>query len=376
MTTRRVLISGAGIAGATAAHWLARAGWDVTVVEKAAAIRSSGNPIDVRGDAASVVHAMGVWSRLRAAATGVDRLVVVDDAGHPLATMDTRRTTDPEQEVEVPRADLAAALLDAARDKARIMVGDSITGLEQDAAGVDVTFARGTHRRFDLVLGADGLHSGVRRLVFGPEERFAVPFGMFVGTMRTGIETGDPRALRLFNRPGVSLSIHPGTGQPLAAFIFRSDHRHDRHDPQARNRLVRDAYTGRGWISDRAVAEWVAADDVYFDAVTRIRMPTWTMGRVSLLGDAADCVSLLGDGSSNAIVAARTLADAVAAQPDDLPAALAGYERTHRARLRSVQRRAGSNAHWLVPTTRLGLAVRNGAVRASSLLHRVSRQPG
>lgn len=373
MTKKRVLISGAGIAGATAAFWLARTGWEVTMVEKANAIRSSGNPIDVRGDAATVVHAMGVWASLREAATSVSRLVVVDAAGRPRITVDTRDTVDPDLEVEVPRADLAAALLDAARGYADILIGDSITELRQDAGGVDVEFDKGSPRRFDLVLGADGLHSGVRRLVFGPEEDFASPFGMFVGTMHTHIDTPDSHVLRLYNQPGISLSIHPGAGNPLAAFIFRSTKPYDHHDKDASKQMIQETYHGKGWVSDQAVAEWVKTDDVYFDSVTRIAMPTWTENRVTLLGDAADCISFLGEGSSNAIVAAKTLADALAASPDDYPTALAAYEHTHRARLHTFHRRAGMNSHFLVPNSRAGLAMRNTSMRVTSLFHNSSK---
>jgi 2-polyprenyl-6-methoxyphenol hydroxylase-like FAD-dependent oxidoreductase len=363
----KVLISGAGIGGATAAYWLARTGWQVTVVEKAAETRSSGNPVDVRGDAAAIVHEMQLWPRLQEAATGVNRLVIVDAAGKPAASFGTRQSADPAKEVEVARADLAATLLDAARSSAEIIVGDSITSLTQDAGGVDAGFAVGAPRRFDLVLGADGLHSGVRGLSFGPEGNFATSFGMFVGTMRTAIGGGDPHEVRLYNGPGTSLSIHPAGGNPLAAFIFRSRRPYDYRDPGAPRLLVKDAYSGGGWVTDRAVAEWLVADDVYFDEVTRIVIRSWTRGRVTLLGDAASCISLLGEGSSNAIVAAKTLSDALAAHPADHRAALAAYETTHRRRLRSFQRGAGIASHFLVPSTGLGIRLRNTALRLASL---------
>lgn len=370
MAQNRVLISGAGIAGATAAYWLARTGWQVTVVERDAAIRSSGNPVDVRGDAASVVRQMQLWPRLQAAATGVSRLVVLDAAGRRRAVVGTRQTADPAAEVEVARSVLASTLLDAARDQAEIIVGDSIAAISQDAGGVDVRFDQGNPRRFDLVLGADGLHSAVRRLAFGPEQRFAEPFGMYVGTMRTSISGGDPHEVLLFNRPGISLSIHPAGGTPLAAFIFRSREPHDHHDRGAGKHLVQAAYAGRGWVTDQAVADWLAADDVYFDAVTRIVMPSWSRGRIGLLGDAADCISLLGEGSSNAIVAAKTLSDALAGHPGQHVAAFAAYEAAHRRRLRSFHRRAGFTSHLLVPTTSLGLRLRNTGLRLAALLAR------
>ncbi|MFI5834300.1 FAD-dependent monooxygenase [Micromonospora sp. NPDC051300] len=370
MTQKRVLLSGAGIAGATAAYWLARTGWQVTVVEKAAGVRSSGNPVDVRGEAASVVRQMQLWPRLQEAATGVSRLVVLDAGGHRRAVVGTRQTADAGSEVEVARSVLAGTLLDAARDQAEVIVGDSIAALTQDADGVDVRFEQGSPRRFDLVLGADGLHSAVRRLAFGPEQRFANPFGMYVGTMRTSISGGDPHEVLLFNRPGISLSIHPAGGSPLAAFIFRSGEPYDHHDREAAKRLVRAAYAGKGWVTDQAVADWLVADDVYFDAVTRIVMPSWARGRVVLLGDAADCISLLGEGSSNAIVAAKALADALAEHPGQHGAAFAAYEATHRRRLRSFHRRAGLISHFLVPATDLGLRVRNTGLRLTSLFAR------
>ena len=368
MTQNNVLISGAGIAGATAAYWLARSGRQVTVVEKAAGTRSSGNPIDVRGDAAVVAQQMQLWPRLQEAATGVTRLVILDAAGKRRAVVRTQQDADPTAEVEVARAHLAATLLSAARDEAEIVVGDSIAHLTQDAHGVDVTFDQGPPRRFDLVLGADGLHSTVRRLAFGPEERFAQPFGMFVGTMPTAISAGEPHELLLFNRPGLSLSIHPAGGKPLAAFIFRSQERYDHRHPGTSRQLVADAYAGQGWVTDQAVAEWLTADDVYFDAVTRIDLPSWTRGRISLLGDAANCISLLGEGSSNAIVGAKTLADALAAHPGDHRTAFTAYEATHRRRLRTFQRRAGLNSHVLVPTSALGIRLRDTGLHLTSLL--------
>ncbi|WP_167131375.1 FAD-dependent monooxygenase [Paramicrobacterium chengjingii] len=362
MTQKSILISGAGIAGATAAFWLSRSGWNVTIVEKAAQIRSSGNPIDVRGQAASIVHQMGLWPEIQRFATGVNSLVIVDAQGRRRATVTTRTTPDPQKEVEVARATLASVLLQAATTDAELIVSDSISGIGQDVGGVDVDFTSGRSRRFDIVLGADGLHSNVRRLVFGPEGSFSRPFGMFVGTMRTTLEGGDASEVMMFNRPNISLSVHAAGGDPLAAFIFRSRDRYDRHDAEARKHLVTSAYSDQGWQTNEAVAEWCASDDVYFDEVTRIAMPSWSRGRIGLLGDAANCISLLGEGSSSAIVAAKTLSDALAAHPNDHAAAFTSYEAVHRQRLRALQRFAGASSHFLVPTSRLGLWLRNSGL--------------
>ncbi len=362
---RRALISGAGIAGATLAFWLARTGWSVTVVERATGTRSSGNPVDVRGEASAITHAMGLDERLRAADTGVTHAAFIDAEGRPRAVIRTRRAPRPDgpAEVELARADLAAALLDTARQEAEVVFGDSVTALAQDPDGVDVTFEHARPARFDLVFGADGLHSTVRRLAFGPESEFTRPFGMAVATVRLDLAIADPARVLLYNEPGRLLAVHPAGGHPGAAFIFRTSDAPDPRDQEAAKRFVETAYADCGWRAPELLARWRAADDVYFDAVTRVELDRWTRGRIALLGDAASCLSLFGEGSSNAIVAGRTVAEALASHGDDHAAALAAYERTHRRRVRRFQRGAVLGSHFLVPATGLGIRTRDAAIR-------------
>lgn len=364
MLDRSVLVSGGGIAGSTAAYWLAKAGWSVTIVERAADTRSSGNPVDVRGSAATIARQMGIWPRLEEAATGVERLVFVDADGRPQATIRTRQRLDRHEEVEVARSDLVGLLVEKAQERSLIIRNDSITALHQDGGGIDVEFRRTPSRRFDLVLGSDGLHSTVRRLAFGREELFSRPFGMFVGTVRAPAPIEDPRTVLLYNEPGTSLTIHPAGGKPGFAFIFRGQHDFDYRDTEQGRRLVESIYTGGGWLTTLALEEWGASDDRYFDAVTRVHVPQWTAGRVVLLGDAASCISLFGEGSSSAIVGAKTLADVIAAHPDDHTAAFADYEHRHRKYIRPLQRGAGIASRLLVPKTRSGISMRNAVLNA------------
>jgi 2-polyprenyl-6-methoxyphenol hydroxylase-like FAD-dependent oxidoreductase len=355
----RILISGAGIAGSTLAYWLARAGHRPTVVERAAGQRSSGNPVDVRGPAVPIVSAMGVAPRLRSAATGVTAMRLIDRHGLPGA-----RLRMPSSEFEVPRADLASILYSAASDDADYIFGDSISEMSPDSGGVDVVFERAAPRRFDLVVGADGLHSTVRRIAFGPESRFVRHLGVYVGTVPLGRPADDPGEALMYNTPGRLISVHPAGGRTLVAFIFLQpevagfDHR----DTDQHRRLVLDAYgPDTGWQVPSYLDRVRAADDLYFDSVSKVVMPSWSTGRITLLGDAAASVSLFGDGSTMAIAGAKTLADALAG--GDVPAALLRYEAEHRRRTDPRRRTARLSAALVVPRTRAGIATRNAAAR-------------
>jgi 2-polyprenyl-6-methoxyphenol hydroxylase-like FAD-dependent oxidoreductase len=363
MKQRAVLISGAGVAGPTLAYWLARAGFRPTVVERSEGQRSSGNPVDVRGEAMDVADRMGVLPRLRAAATSVSGMALVSASGRRVGLIAVGKPDG--SELEVPRADLAAVMGDAARERAEFMFGDSITALHQDDAGVDVTFATGAPRRFDLVVGADGLHSGVRRLLFGPASGYVRHLGMYVATVPLGYSAADPSTVLMYNLPGRSVSVHPVNGNAMAAFIFRSPAIPglDNRDVAACKQVVLDAYRGGGWELPRLLDRVGAADDLYFDSVSRVRLPAWSQGRIALLGDAASCMSLFGNGSSLAITGAATLARNLSAIPDDHEAGFRAYEAEHRVRVRPAQRGRLIAGALLVPSTRAGITARDLAVR-------------
>ncbi|MFF8945996.1 FAD-dependent monooxygenase [Streptomyces sp. NPDC014864] len=363
---RTVLISGAGVAGSTLAYWLARAGSRPTVVERANGQRSSGNPVDVRGPALPVVEQMGVVDALRAVATQATGMRFVHPSGRlsRRMSMPAKRSAAGTPEVEVPRADLARILYAAACDDAEFVYGDTITRLDQDAGGVDVTFECGPARRFDLVVGADGLHSAVRRLAFGPEGDFVRHFGVYVATTPLGEPPEESHDVLLYNTPGRLVAVHPARGKAGVAFIFRHpavpgfDHR----DSAQHRRILAQAYAGeRGWRVPELLARAQRADDLYFDAVSRVVLPSWSAGRVVLLGDAAALVSLFGDGSSMAIAGARTLAAALT--EGDHVAAFRRYEAEHRRHTDPRGRGAGLAAAMLIPKSRAGVVTRNALAK-------------
>ncbi|MGR6320337.1 FAD-dependent monooxygenase [Micromonospora soli] len=372
MTSKTVLISGAGVGGPTLAYWLARNGFAPTIVERAAGHRSSGNPVDVRGPAFPIAEKMGLLPRLRAAATATTGLAFVDAQGRRKSRVDlsVNRAT----EVEVPRADLAAIITDAVAGSAEFIYGDSISTLTQDGGGVDVTFERGAPRRFDLVIGADGQHSMVRRLAWGPETDFVRHRGLYVATLPVERELNPTTDVLLYGMPGRLASVHPVRGDGgIAAFIWRSqpvpgyDYRHTAQH----KRIIEQAYAGGGWIVPELIKRVRDAGDLYFDAVSQVRLDTWSQGHIGLLGDAASSVSLFGDGSSLAMAGAYTLARTLTEHRNDLGQGLKAYEHEHRKLIAPKQNGFATAATLMVPATRFGVALRDNGARLVTGWHRL-----
>lgn len=383
MSERTVLISGAGVGGPTAAYWLARHGFRVTVVERAQGLRSSGNPVDVRGSAVDVAERMGLLPRLREAATGTTGLSFVNASGRRIGRMDMRAVQQAD-EVELPRGDLASILYEASRDHAEFLFDDSIASLDQDEHGVEVTFDRADPRRFDLVIGADGLHSTTRRLAFGAESGLARHMGLYVATTPLGGRTGPGRDILMHNTPGKAVAVSPTPSGDLAFFLYRSpaEPGFDYRDTEQHKRLLTSAFADVSWRVPDLLEHVRTAEDLYFDSVSQVRLPRWWNGRVALLGDAGSCVSLFGDGSTLAMTGAFTLAEELASSPDDPQAAFRRYETMHRRLVEPKQRNVGQAAALLVPTTRLGILARNLATHlwpavavATRLRHTLSRTP-
>jgi 2-polyprenyl-6-methoxyphenol hydroxylase-like FAD-dependent oxidoreductase len=366
-TTPTVLISGAGIGGTTLAYWLARHGFRPAVVERAAGLRSSGSPVDVRGPAVDVAERMGVLRQLREASTSATGMSFVNGSGRQVGRVNMRalKQATGSREVEVTRSDLASILYEASRGSAEYLFGDTITALSQDDTGVEVTFEKAAPRRFDLVIGADGLHSMTRRLAFGPEAEFVRHMSLYVATMPLHGPAEQERDVVIHNAPGRMVAIHPVRGRALAAFIFRSpavegfNHR----DIEQHKRLLTDAYAGDRWQVPELL-DWArAAEDLWLDSVSQVRLDPWNNGRVALVGDAASSVSLFGDGSTLAMAGAHTLAEELAATPADPPTAFARYQAKHRTLVDPRQGNIAMAAALMVPATPSGIALRNLASR-------------
>lgn len=332
----RVLIAGASIAGPALAYWLNRFGADVTVLERAPSPRRGGQAVDAHGVAREVLRRMGLDERVRDRRIRTRGMRIVDADGSILSTDQADDGGDgPDAEIEILRGDLSDVLRGAAGEQVTFRYGDHITEVSQDADGVNVTSAAGDRARYDLVVGADGLHSGLRELVFGPREDYVRHLGHVAAYYRVPDEFGLDGWQIVHAEPDRHAGLLPiareGDVAVATLGVHAPDQRVDHRDVPAQKRLLRERMAGMGWCVSRLLAHLDTTGDFYLDQVARVVMPAWSSGRIALLGDAAFCPSpMSGQGTGLALVGAYVLAGELAAAGWDPTVGFAGYERLMR----------------------------------------------
>ncbi len=372
-----VLISGASVAGPALAHWLSRTGHRVTVVERAPALRDGGYAVDFRGAAhLTVLERMGLLAEIRRHATNMGAMRYVDATGRTLATMPADIFSG---DVEILRGDLSRILYDHTKDQVEYVFGDSIAGIAQDGNQVTVTFDRAAPRTFDLVVGADGVHSTVRALVFGDEARFGHDLGLHSAVFTTANHLGLDHAGLLHSTPGRTAGVYSARDntEAKAVFFFASSLLPERPPAPARppgpeqptpdldgqKKLLADVYADSGWEVPRLLREMWPAPDFYFDGSRQIRLDRWSAGRVVLLGDAAWAAGPGGNGTGSAIVGAYVLAGELHGAGADHRVAFSRYEQRLRDYVAGNQKQAGGGAGFLAPGTRRRIWLRNQMFR-------------
>ena len=360
MKNKSVLISGASVAGPALAFWLGRYGFHPTIVERAPAVRPGGYAVDFRGASVRVLERMGLLSEVQRRQTRIGAITIVDRNNKKVASMPDGFTSG---ELEILRGDLAGIFHEATRETTEYIFDDSIASMKESEAGVDVVFERGGQRRFDLVVGADGLHSKVRSLAFGEEANFVRYLGYYVSIFTIPNYLNLDRRGLYYGTLGKKVGIFSGGDQreAKASFFFATEPlEYDRRNMEQQKRALRDHFQQEGWEVPRLLQIMETAPDFYFDSISQVKMNRWSAGRSVLLGDAAYCASpLSGMGTGMAVVGAYVLAGELAEANGDYALAFERYENLMRDFVKKCQGIADGGTDWFVPRTRLRLWLSN-----------------
>lgn len=354
-----VLVSGASIAGPAIAYWLNHYGARVTVVERAPVLRGGGQSVDFKGAThMAVLERMGIVDELKRRQTGGLDQTLIDADGNSMGVIPGALTGG---DIEIHRGDLAKLLYEITADSCEYVFGDSIASLTETGTGVHVTFEKGAPRTFDLVVGADGIHSNVRRLAFGPESEFVEHLGHYYALADIGWQ-GEAV---MYNEPGRMVAV----GGPKAAtfLVFASEPlSYDRYDPEQQKKIVMDTYRGAGWRTKELMRQVPSASEFYLDSISRVQMKNYSKGRIVLLGDSAYANTLGGFGTGLAVVGAYVLAGELAAAHGDHRVAFKNYEDAFRS-YASITRK-GNAGPFLAPGSKMKIRMRNWMFRNKLML--------
>ena len=369
----RILISGASISGPVLGYWLTRHGFEVTVVERAAELRKTGgHAVDLFRPAMEISEKMGVLGKIEALATGTSELTMYREGARQPARVDLTKVygASSDRHVEIMRDDLSEAYYDAGRDDIEYLFGDSITAISPDG---EVTFEHAEARRYDMVVGADGLHSNVRRLIFGEDAGRTRFLGGYLAVQ--SVPKSFAREGEMVVRMGAGRMAGIYTAQPLhdarALFMFRSkdELQYDHRDVLRQKELLRSTFAGMDSTVDGWLDELDATATFYFDSIIQLQLKTWSRGRVTLVGDAGYCPGpAVGGSTSIAVLGAYILAGELAAAHGDHTRAFEAYEQQMADPVRRSRAFARAAAKTIVPGSRAGVWALTRAAQLISAL--------
>jgi 2-polyprenyl-6-methoxyphenol hydroxylase-like FAD-dependent oxidoreductase len=367
---KKVLVSGASFAGLASAWWLTELGYDVTVVEIGPALRRGGTAVNIEGNTVEIVKRMGIFEGIRERRLELRRWEMknADDVTERMLVLRAEGEPPPDDSFEVERDVLLDLLFNAVSGRCELIFGDRVTQLSETASGVDVAFKHGASRSFDLVLGCDGMHSGVRKLWFGEEARFTHFLEQYFSISIVDKLLIERDTAHMFNVPGKAIMINAYKDKTDIIFCFVSEKElaYDYRDEAELRRIIHAQFAGVGWRAVELLREIERSQSFYFDKLAQVRMPSWSKGRVVLVGDAGYCASpAAGKGGSLALDGAAALADALRAHPGDYARAFQEYEAQLRPYMEEVQAEAvRTGLETLVPRTEEAIRARNAKTDA------------
>lgn len=356
---KKILISGASFAGLTTAWWMNKLGYQVTVVEISEHLKMGGSPVNIKDATIDIVQQMGLFDKIKANRISMEL--------HEFKNADDETTcagvmTPADDEFEIERDVLLHMLYDAVKQDVTFVFNNRITSLCETAAGMDVTLMDGTQDTFELVLGCDGVHSVVRKLWFGPEADYAHFLQKYFYITIVNKLLIKENTFQMYGVPDKGVMLNAYNQKTDIVFSFHSDEEilYDYRDKAAQQQLILSQFAEVGWRVPELLKEVEQATNFYFDKFCQIRMPSWSKGRVALVGDAGYCASpAAGMGGSLAIIGAGALADAFAQYPGDHVSAFAAYETSLRPFINEVQAGAVEMLAHLIPRTAAEIEQRN-----------------
>jgi len=372
LNNKNVLISGAGIAGVTLAFWLKKFGFNPTIIEISPTLREGGYAIDFMGAGFDVAEKMGIIPALEKADLNISEIAFVDKDNNQHGSMNYQKIKQAlnNRAFTLLRSDLAKVIYDSLDKETKIIFGDTITEIQQDAEKVQVVLKSGVTRSFDLLVGADGLHSNARNLVFGNESQFEKYYGYYTSSFTTDDFINEGRAFSMFNVPNKQVAVYTiGKEKTATFFIFRSPEKlnYGYHDIKKQKQILKDEFMNVGWKCDELLSNIEKTSDFYFDSISQIKMENWSNGRISLVGDACYCPSLLsGKGSTLAMVGAYILAGELKLANGNYKPAFAQYENIFKPFIYKKQKSAQSFAKSFVPKSNFGIWLRNQVFKLMS----------
>jgi 2-polyprenyl-6-methoxyphenol hydroxylase-like FAD-dependent oxidoreductase len=338
----RALISGASFAGLTAAFWMRKLGYRVTVVETGAALKKGGTPVDIRDDTIGTVERMGLLEAIKGASLPprVTEFTNLDGGTDARLEPEPAGVDGEVEGYEIPRDDLLAILFDALDEGVEVLFDNSIATLTDVENGVHATFRDGSEGDFEIVLGCDGNHSTVRKMRFGPEVEYSHFLNNYFTVAIVDETLIEKDTTEILSTPGRTLLLNSYEDKTDISLTFHADAEipYDYHDVEEQKRIVRERFADAGARFTEMVAKAETADNFYFDKLSQTKMPHWTSGRVALVGDAGYCASpAAGMGGSLAIIGATALFDALQDAGGDIEAGFANYETNLRPVVEQIQ---------------------------------------
>ena len=362
---KKVLISGASIAGLSTAFWMNKLGYKVTVVEIAKQPRTTGAAIDIRGTTVDVIKRMGIFEQLKLNRLSVEKVEFknADDTTAGSILLHNNREELPDDDIEIERDKFIGILFDGLKTDVEFILNNSIAALNETNDAIQVTFKSGLQLSFDLVFGCDGIHSAVRKIWFGHEAEYSHFLGAYFSITIVDKLLVKQKTMQAYNVPGKGIMLNAYNNKTDIIFCFHSEKEidYDYHDTAQQRRIILEQFAGQSWRTAELLEEVQHASNFYFDKFCQIKMPTWTKGRVALVGDAGYCASpAAGMGASLSISGAGALADALRKHNGDFELAFQDYNKDLRPFIEEVQATAELNVQEnFIPRTEEAIHKRN-----------------